>query len=394
MGPALMAREMNRLCKIALVIFLLLAAEAFAGWTEPVNMGPKINSDLLDADPCISTDGTFFFLSRAGTGGLQDIYFSEMTDTGWTNAQRMPNPINSNATDEAPFFTRDGTRLYFCSNRAGGMGWFDIWYVDYDTLTGEWGEPAVCDTPLNSVDDSEIAMTLRGDNKKIYFINSGPLAPFTVATWNGQNWGNLTRLNSLIDGWTENNPSITSDGNTIYFTRVLLHFGPQVFYSTKYDTCDDCWNEPVRLPDIINDPPAQFPFISHDGAMLYFFAHRPDQYGAGDIYYSDYILDVDDNLSEHPVSLSLKVYPNPFNASTSISFYVPRAARRDVELSVYDVGGRLLRTLFASDDTWGHKRVMWDGRSSDNTQVGSGIYFCVLSQNGKILKSRRIALIK
>jgi len=380
--------------KIALVIFLLLAVEAFAGWSEPVNMGPKINSELLDADPCISTDGKFFFLSRTGAGGLHDIYFSEMTDTGWTNARPMPNPINSNAIDEAPFFTRDGTRLYFCSNRAGGLGWFDIWYVDYDTLTGDWGESAVCDTPLNSVDDSEIAMTLAGDNKKIYFINGGRLGPFTVATWNGENWGNLKRLNSLIESGDENNPSIVADGNTIYFTRVLVHWRPQIFFSTKYDTCDDCWNEPVRLPEIINDPPAQFPFISHDGTRLYFFAHRPDGYGGGDIYYSDYILDVDDGLSDLPVSLSLKAYPNPFNSTITISSYVPRSAGGEIELKIYDVGGKLVKRLFTWDDSWGHKKISWDGRSSDNKQLSSGIYFCVLVWSGKILESAKITLLK
>jgi len=393
MGPLLQGRGMDRRMKTALVIFLLYAAEAFAGWTEPVNMGPKINSDLLDADPCISTDGRFFFLSRSGTGGLQDIYFSEMTDTGWTDARPMPTPINSNAIDEAPFFTRDGTRLYLASSRAGSMGWLDIWYVDYDTLTGEWGEPAVCDTPLNST-HSENAMSLTGDNIKMYLSRGGPLGPLTVATWNGANWGNLKRLNSLIESGDENNPSIAADGNTIYFTRYLLHVGPQIFYATKYDTCDDCWNEPVRLPDIINDPPTQFPFISHDGTRLYFFAYRPDGYGAGDIYYSDYILDVDDDLSELPASLSLKVYPNPFNSTITISSYVPRSAGGDIELKIYDVGGRLVKRLFTWDDGWGHKKISWDGRSSDNKQLSSGIYFCLLSWHGKIFKSVKITLMK
>jgi hypothetical protein len=379
--------------KIALVIFLLLAVEAFAGWTEPVNMGPKINSDLLDRDPCISTDGKFFFLSRTGAGGLDDIYFSEMTDTGWTNARPMPTPINSNAIDEAPFFTRDGTRLYVASNRAGSMGWLDIWYVDYDTLTGEWGEPAVCDTPLNST-NSENVVSLTGDNIKAYLNRGGTLGPLTVATWNGQNWGNLTRLGSLIETGDEDDPDISADGNTIYFTRWLLHIGRQIFYSTKYDTCDNCWNEPIRLPEIINNPPAKDPFICHDGTKLYFVAERPSGFGSGDIYYSDYILDVHDAPVDLPVSLSLKAYPNPFNSTITISFYVPRTEGGNVELRLYDVTGRQVRNLFTSDDSGGHKRVVWDVKSGDKKEVGSGIYFCVLSCRGRILKSVKITLMK
>jgi hypothetical protein len=375
------------------MIFLLFTAEAFAGWTEPVNMGPKINSDLLDADPCISTDGKFFFLSKTGAGGLHDIYFSEMTDTGWTNARPMPTPVNSNAIDEAPFFTRDGTRLYLASGRAGSMGWLDIWYVDYDTLTGEWGEPAVCDTPLNSV-DSEDAMSLTGDNMKIYFSNGGLLGPLTVATWNGQNWGNLTWLGSLIETWDEDDPDISADGSTIYFTRWLLHIGRQIFYSTKYDTGDNCWNEAIRLPEVINDPPAKDPFISHDGTRLYFVAERPGGFGSGDIYYSEYILDVNDGLTNLPLSFGLTAYPNPFNSAITACFYVPGSAGGEMELKIYNVAGRLLNTLCVSEKRWANQRVAWDGCSAQGQQVGSGIYFCVLSWRGKILKSAKITLLK
>jgi hypothetical protein len=393
MGSVVLAREMNRLCKIALMIFLLLGVEAFAGWTEPVNMGPKINSYELDADPCISTDGKFFFLARIGPGGLQDIYFSEMTDTGWTNSQRLPNPVNSNATDLGPFFTRDGTRLYLASERAGSMGWLDIWYVDYDTLTGEWGEPAVCDTPLNSA-HSEAGMSLTGENSKIYFHNSGPLGPLTVATWNGANWGNLTPLNTLIHNWTEDDPDIVPDGNIIYFGRWLLHIGMQIFYSTKYDTCDDCWNEPIRLPDIINDPPAMDPFISHDGTRLYFVTERPGGFGSCDIYYSDYVTDADEDFEHAPTTIELKAYPNPFNSATAISLYAPRIMEGNFELNVYGVGGRIVKRLFTSTSMSGNKTVIWDGRADDNKCVSSGVYFCLLLSGRTILKSEKIVLIR
>lgn len=383
---------MNAVIKIALVIFLLFPVEAFAGWTEPVNMGPKINSHIYDLYPCISSDGKFFFLTRYGAGGT-DLYFCEMTDTGWTNASRMPNPINSYRADEVPFFTRDGTRLYFASDRVGGMGWFDIWYVDYDTVTGEWGEPAVCDTPLNST-NSENTASLTGDNRKIYLSRGGRLGPLTVATWKGENWGDLKRLNSLIETGDEERPCITTDGQTIYFSRYLLHIGRQIFYATKYDTCDDCWNTPIRLPEIINEPWASEPFISHDGTRLYFTSERPGGFGGVDIYYSDYILNVSDDLGDLPVSLDLTAYPNPFNTSTTISFYLPRTADGNTELRMYDVGGRLLRKLFVSDNTWGRKRVTWNGHSGDNRQVSSGIYFCVLCWSGQVLKSTKITLIK
>ncbi|TET70068.1 MAG: hypothetical protein E3J45_00720 [Candidatus Zixiibacteriota bacterium] len=77
-----------------------------------------------------------------------------------------------------------------------------------------------------------------------------------------------------------------------------------------------------------------------------------------------------------------------------MSFNVPRAARGEVRLSIYDLQGRLLGTLLSSDDRWERYEVSWDGRTGGSQQVGSGVYLCVLSCRGKILKSAKIAFIK
>lgn len=71
--------------------------------------------------------------------------------------------------------------------------------------------------------------------------------------------------------------------------------------------------------------------------------------------------------------------PNPFGAGgTTISFNVKRSTSH-VSLSVYDLSGRLVRTLVDESREPGHHAVSWDGRNDMGEEVASGIYFCRLT---------------
>ena len=66
-------------------------------------------------------------------------------------------------------------------------------------------------------------------------------------------------------------------------------------------------------------------------------------------------------------------YPNPFNPQTSIGFSL--RARGHVELSIYDVSGRLVRTLANETRSAGAYELKWDGRDERRQAVASGVYF-------------------
>lgn len=86
-------------------------------------------------------------------------------------------------------------------------------------------------------------------------------------------------------------------------------------------------------------------------------------------------------------------YPNPFNASTSIPFTLPIAAR--VRLSVHDVTGRAVATLFDGYLPPGAHTVRWDGRISGGGPAGSGLYFYRLeAENGVIAAAGSMLLVK
>ncbi|MEE9270160.1 MAG: FlgD immunoglobulin-like domain containing protein [Candidatus Krumholzibacteria bacterium] len=66
-------------------------------------------------------------------------------------------------------------------------------------------------------------------------------------------------------------------------------------------------------------------------------------------------------------------HPNPFNPSTRIGFELPRAMR--VNLSVYDIQGKLVVTLAEGTMAKGAREVVWDGKGARGAPVSSGVYF-------------------
>ncbi len=69
--------------------------------------------------------------------------------------------------------------------------------------------------------------------------------------------------------------------------------------------------------------------------------------------------------------------PNPFRAGTAVSFTVARPGR--VRLGVYDVGGRLVRTLVDGQRSAGDAMVLWDGTDDAGARREAGLYFVRLS---------------
>jgi hypothetical protein len=83
--------------------------------------------------------------------------------------------------------------------------------------------------------------------------------------------------------------------------------------------------------------------------------------------------------------------PNPFNPTTTISFTLPNKAH--TSLSIYNVEGKLVKTLVNDTMGEGFKEITWDGRDTHGHQVSSGVYFYRLKAGKKVL-TRKMAVLK
>ncbi|GAA4269549.1 PD40 domain-containing protein [Hyunsoonleella aestuarii] len=97
-------------------------------FSEPKNLGSKVNSYSREMFPYIGDDNVLYFASNRpnGFGGF-DIYKSKMNDDGtFSKTEKLPKPLNSNKDDFSLIMMGDSG--YFSSKRAGGKGDDDIYF--------------------------------------------------------------------------------------------------------------------------------------------------------------------------------------------------------------------------------------------------------------------------
>jgi hypothetical protein len=83
-------------------------------------------------------------------------------------------------------------------------------------------------------------------------------------------------------------------------------------------------------------------------------------------------------------------WPNPFNPSTTISYYLPEAAR--VRLEIFDVAGRRIVCLVDGNKERGNHNAVWNGAGESSRPAAAGIYICRLTAGRETLSRKMILL--
>ncbi len=100
-----------------------------SAWSEPINLGNKVNTEGKEMFPFYHPSGYLFFASdgQPGLGGL-DIFMIKMQGSQFAgNAVNMGKPVNTNLDDFSFVLNAEETAGYFASNREGGKGNDDIY---------------------------------------------------------------------------------------------------------------------------------------------------------------------------------------------------------------------------------------------------------------------------
>lgn len=216
---------------------------------DPKNLGTGVNGSGPEYYPCITADDQTIMFTRviqAENGPQEDFYVSRRTNDGsWGNATRVP-IINTPLNEGAGTLSPDGRFLIFtaCEYMGDygpgrkGMGSCDLFISR--RIGEKWTAPQNLGAPVNS-----------------------------------RNW--------------ESQPSLGSDGRTLYFirgsntaegTRVQ-----DIYTSTLQD--DGSWSKPERLPDAVNSTSVEESVQIHpDGSTLYFSSNGHPGMGGLDIFVS------------------------------------------------------------------------------------------------------------
>ncbi len=101
-----------------------------------------------------------------------------------------------------------------------------------------------------------------------------------------------------------------------------------------------------------------------------------------------------DAVNEVPsVSQSITLnqnFPNPFNPETTISFNVP--SEMNAELSVYNIRGQKVKSLFNGRAVQGKNTVVWNGTDETGKNVSSGVYFYKLNADNKTVTQKMVLM--
>jgi len=118
------------------------------GWGDPVPLGPPVNLPTWDESaPSLAADGTLFFSRQEYTGGHGapghgaaqiDIYYSEWKNGAYTEPVRMGPEINSESPELDPVIAPDKSYLLFTSARPDGYSRMMNLYVSFRTGDGRW----------------------------------------------------------------------------------------------------------------------------------------------------------------------------------------------------------------------------------------------------------------
>jgi hypothetical protein len=84
-------------------------------------------------------------------------------------------------------------------------------------------------------------------------------------------------------------------------------------------------------------------------------------------------------------------YPNPFNPITTLQYDLPENAL--VNITIYDMMGKVVRTLINMEQTAGYKSIQWNATNDEGKPVSAGLYLYTI-QAGEFRQTKKMVLLK
>lgn len=203
---------------------IYISRKVGGNWAPPQNIGKPINTETHDASIGLSANGRELFIYKDDGGG--NIYVSKMDKNGkWSKPKGLDRNVNGkNSYENSVSISYDERILFFTSNKPGGFGGLDI-YMSFIEADGDWG-PAINLGPTINTEEDEDGPFFDFDGKTLHFSSKGHkgIGGFDIFT---------SEYDSILKTWTEPKnigyPINTSDDD-IYF--VLSGDGRHGYYAS------------------------------------------------------------------------------------------------------------------------------------------------------------------
>ncbi|NVO02245.1 MAG: PD40 domain-containing protein [Bacteroidetes bacterium] len=266
---------------------------------KPINMGDSINSASEEHSPSLIADEqTLIYTVGRPKDDFslcekceieEDFFISKRVNGVWAKGVNMGPPLNTAGNEGAPSISPDGKMLFFAAcNREGAYGSCDIY--ESDILGANWIQPSNLGKIVNSA-KWETQPSISSDGKTLYFVSSRGGGKGGVDIWksildDNEEWGAPINLGDSINTTgNEMSPFIHPDDQTLYFISDghTGMGGMDIFYSRKNEKGE--WTKPVNLGYPINTwADERSLIVNANGDIAYYSSNVDGGKGKFDIY--------------------------------------------------------------------------------------------------------------
>ncbi len=321
----------------------------------PINLGNGVNTQYDEYMATVTGDENSIIFTRQIENN-EDFYQSVKKDSNWTMASSISNNINTVRFNEgAQSLSPDGQFLFFTGcNRPEGWGRCDI-YVS-QKQGNDWSKPVNLGSPINTK-GWESQPSISSDGKTIYFSSDrkGGLGGYDIwkSTLDSKGtWTNPINMGENINtSYDEQSPFIHSDDRTLYFASDgWPGLGNKDIYMSSLDIKNQTWNKPKNIGYPINTFANETGLtVNSAGNKAYFSSSSIKGFGGLDLYSFDIPNSIKPNFTNYVKGLV-------FDAKTKKSLAA--------EVNIFDLtSGNLLRTVYTNTQNGGFLMVLPQGNS-------------------------------
>lgn len=210
-------------------------------WTKPETPSFAQSLPVIEADPFVTYDGKrlYFISSRQDPKHEDfDIWYVERNAGGdWSEPQRLPEPVNSSASELLPRQDLQG-RLYFGSAREGGLGQGDI-YMATAAADGRW-QVENLGPPVNTPAFEYEAEVSRDGGTMVVVANRTERSHLYQYKWRGGHWVEIGEIPALAEHF-QVGPLLSPSGDRLLFAQRDGERSGEIFLMDLAPNAGEVW---------------------------------------------------------------------------------------------------------------------------------------------------------
>lgn len=258
---------------------------------NPKNLGNDVNSPFSEYWPSLTADNSTltFTVSDRKKNSPEDLFYSKRVKNKWQKAKNIGQPINTEKSEGAQSVSADGKTMVFTAClRKDGFGSCDIYISKKNG--NRWTKPKNIGQPINT-QYKETQPSLTSDGKTIYFVSTRPGGKGKFDIWKSSLQENKTWTvpknlgDSINTKEDELAPFIHYDSKTLYFSsKGHPGMGESDLFISRLQN-NNVWSSPKNLGYPINTYYNEESLIvTVDGKHGLFSSDMDGGFGQKDIY--------------------------------------------------------------------------------------------------------------